>query len=143
MSYEDISKSGFVIIATVRDADAVALELAISNHVMAPKLPKPDTVTLSNLRQLFAFPTCISSLSPHSSHFPHLLPLLSANLTQATYSQNTLPTTHQAFSAEDLQIAHIRLANDKPGDDITPCCTYSALPLLTVLRSGLIRKDLE
>jgi len=89
------------------------------------------------------YTTCIFSLSPCSSHFPHLLPLLSANWDQSIYSQVTLLATHQAFLAEDLQITHIRLANNKPRDNITPHCTCSVLPLLTVPRSGLIRKDLE
>jgi len=57
----------------VRRAHAVASELAISDHVIAPKLPKPNATTLSNLRQLFAFPMHISSSSPRSSCFPHLL----------------------------------------------------------------------
>ena len=97
----------------VRYTCTVALEPAISDHVTAPKLPKPDAALLSNQSQHVVFPTCTSSLSPHSSHFPHFPPLLSANQNHATYSQATLLATHQAFLAEDLQIAHIGPANIK------------------------------
>jgi len=98
---------------TVRYAHAVASESAISDHMMAPKLPEPYAVTLSNQSQHVAFPTHTSSLSPHSSYFPHFLPPLSANRNHSTYSQATLLATHQAFSAEDLWIAHIGPANIK------------------------------
>ena len=101
----------------VKRAHAVAPESVISNHVTAPELPEPDVATPSNLRQLFSFPMHRSSLSPRSSHFHHLPPSLSTNRTWATYSQDAPPTTHQASSAEETQIAHIGPANDKPEDD--------------------------
>ena len=128
--------------ASVEHAHAVASESAISDHVTAPELPEPNDVTQATQSQLFAFPTC-RSLSPRSSHFPHLPPLLSANRTQATSSQDAPLATHQATSAEKTQIAQIGLANNKPKDDTAPCCMRSALPLLTVPRSGPIRKDSE
>jgi len=127
----------------VKHAHAVAPESVISDHMMAPELPEPDVATPSNLRQLFSFPTHHSSSSPCSSCFHHLPPLLSTNRTQATYSQDAPPTTHQASLAEETRIAHIGLANDKPEDDPAPCCMCSALPSPTVPRSGPIRKDLE
>ena len=130
-------------VGTIKCAHAVASESVISNHMMAPKLPKPDATMVSDPRQLFAFPTHSSFLFYHSSHFPHLLPLLLSNWTQATYSQDIPFTTYQAFSAEDFWIAHIRPANNKPKDNTTPHCTHSVLPLPTVPRSGQIRKDLE
>ena len=121
----------------------MASEPVISDHVTTPKLPEPDASTPSDLRQLFAFPTRRSSSSHRSSHFPHLPPSLSVNRTQVTYSQDTPPTTHQAFSAEETQIAYIGLANDKPNGDIASRCTRSALPSPTVPRSGPIKKDSE
>jgi len=127
----------------VKHAHTVASESAISDHVMASKLPKPDDATQAMQSQLFAFPMCRSSLPPQSSHFPHLPPSLSANQTQATFSQDIPLATHQASFAEETRIAHIGPANDKPEDDTAPCCMCSALPLLTVPRSGPIRKDLE
>ena len=119
---------------SVRHAHTVASESAISDHMTAPELPEPDATMPSNLRQLFAFPTCRSSLSPCSSHFPHLPPLLSAKWTQVTYSQDAPPTTHQAFSAAETWITHIGLANNKPEGDIASCCMCSTLPSLTVPR---------
>jgi len=127
----------------VECAHTVALESAISDHMTAPELPEPDNATQAMPSQPFAFPTRRSSLSPQASHFPHLPPSLSANRTQATFSQDAPLATHQASSAEETRIAHIRPANDKPEDDTAPCCTHSALPLPTVPRSGLIRKDSE
>jgi len=127
----------------VERAHSVASESAISDHVTAPKLPEPDNATQATQSQLFAFPTRRSSLSPQSSHFPHLPPLLSANRTQATFSQDVPLATHQASLAEKTRIAQIGPANNKPEDDTAPCCMRSALPLLTVPRSGLIRKDSE
>ena len=122
----------------------MASELAISDHVMAPKLPKPDDATQATQSQHVEFLTHFtSSLSPRSFHFPHLPPSLSANQTQATYSQDLLLATHQAPSAEETRIAQIGLANNKPEDDTTPHCMRSALPLPTVLRFGPIRKDSE
>jgi len=97
----------------VRYAHAVALESAISNHMMAPKLPEPYATMLSNQSQHVAFPMRTSSLSPYSSCFPHFLPPLSANRNHSTYSQAALLATHQAFSAEDLWITHIGLADIK------------------------------
>jgi len=84
-----------------------------------------------------------SSSSPRSFRFPHLPPSLSANRTQATYSQDLPLATHQAPSAEETRIAQIGPANDKPEDDTAPRCTRSALPLPTVPRSGPKRKDSE
>jgi len=43
--------------------------------------------------------------------------LLSANRTQATFSQDAPLATYQASLAEETRIAHIRLANDKPEDN--------------------------
>jgi len=129
---------------SVKCAHAVASESVISDHVTVPKLPKPDNMTQAMQSQHVKFLMYFPSSSSHcSSHFPHLLPLLSANRTLATYSQDALPTTHQASSAEETQITHIRPANNKPEDDTTPGCICSTLPLPTVPRSGLIRKDLE
>jgi len=65
----------------VERAHAVALELAISDHMMAPELPKPDDATQAMQSQLFTFPMRHSSSSPRSSRFPHLPPSLSANWT--------------------------------------------------------------
>jgi len=127
----------------VKRAHAVASESVISDHVTAPELPEPDAATLSDLRQLFAFPTHSSSSSHRSSRFPHLPPSLSANRTRATYSQDAPLATHQAFSAEETRIAHIGPANDKPEGDTAHRCTRSALPSPTVPRSGPIRKDSE
>ena len=127
----------------VEHAHAVALESVISDHMTAPKLPKPNDMTQAMQSQPFAFPTHCSSLSPQASHFPYLPPLLSANRTQATFSQDEPLATHQASLAEKSRIAHIGLANNKPKDDTAPCCIHSTLPLLTILRSGPIRKDSE
>jgi len=128
----------------VKHAYTVALESVISDHMTAPKLPKPNDMTQAMQSQHVKFLTHFPfSLSHRSSHFSHLPPLLSANRTQATYSQDVLLTTYQASLAEETQIAHIRPANDKPKDDTAPHCTHSVLPLLTILRSGLIRKDSE
>ena len=78
----------------------MALESVISDHMMVPELPKPDDMTQAMQSQHVEF---LPSSSSHcSSHFPHLPPLLSANWTQATYSQDTLLATYQAFSAEDF-----------------------------------------
>jgi len=129
---------------TVERAHAVASESAISDHVTAPELPKPDDTTQAMQSQHVKFLMHFtSSSSPHSFCFPHLLPLLSADQTQATYSQDLLLATHQAPLAEETRIAQIGLANNKPEDDTTPHCTCSALPLPTILRSGPIRKDSE
>jgi len=49
------------LFTSVRCAHAMASESAISDHVMAPELPKPNATTLSNLSQHFTFPTHISS----------------------------------------------------------------------------------
>ena len=129
----------------VERAHAVASESAISDHVTAPELPepKPNDATQAMQSQPFAFPTRRSSSSPRSSCFPHLLPSLSANRTQATFSQDAPLATHQASLAEKTRIAQIGPANDKPEDDTAPHCTRSALPSPTVPRSGPIRKDLE
>jgi len=48
----------------VERAHTVALESAISDHVMAPELPKPDDATQATQSQPFAFPMCCCSLSP-------------------------------------------------------------------------------
>jgi len=131
-------------INTIKCAHAVASELVISDHMMTPKLPEPNNTTQAMQSQHVEFLTHFpSSLSPCSFRFPHLPPLLSADWTQATYSQDILLATHQASLAEETQIAQIRPANDKPKDDTTPHCMHSALPLPTILRSGPIRKDLE
>ena len=98
---------------TVRYTHAVASESAISDHVTAPKLPKPYAAMLSNQSQHVTFPTHTSSLSPCSSCFPHFLPPLSENRNHSTYSQAALLATHQAFSAEDSRIAHIGPADVK------------------------------
>jgi len=127
----------------VKRAHAVASESVISDHVTAPELPEHDAATLSDLRQLFAFPMHSSFSSHRSSRFPHLLPSLSANRTQATYSQDAPLATHQAFLAEETQIAHIGPANDKPEGDTAHRCMRSMLPSPTVPRSGPIRKDSE
>ena len=63
--------------------------------------------------------------------------------TAATYSQDAPPTTYQASLAEETQITYIGPANIKPKDNTAPHCMCSMLPLLTVPRSGLIRKDSE
>ena len=97
----------------IRYAHTMASEPAISNHVTAPELPEPNAASLSNQSQHVTFPTHTSSLSPHSSRFPHFLPPLSANQNHSTYSQAALLATHQAFSAEDSRIAHIGPANIK------------------------------
>ena len=129
--------------STVERAHAVASESVISDHVTAPELPEPDDATQATQSQPFAFPTRRSSSSHRSSRFPHLPPSLSANRTQATYSQDVPLATHQASSAEKTRIAHIGPANDKPEDDTASRCTRSALPSPTVPRSGPIRNDLE
>ena len=122
----------------------MASESVISDHVTAPKLPEPNDTTQATQSQHVKFLMhFLSSLSPRSFRFPHLPPSLSADRTQATYSQDLLLATHQASSAEGTRIAHIGPANDKPEDDTAPRCTRSVLPLLTVLRSGPIRKDSE
>jgi len=136
------------VVGTIEDivehALAVASESAISDHVTAPELPEPDDATQAMQSQHVKFLTHFtSSSSPCSFRFPHLLPSLSANQTQATYSQDLLLATHQAPLAEETRIAQIGLANDKPKDDTAPHCMRSALPLPTVLRSGPIRKDSE
>ena len=132
-----------LVIGTVERAHAVASESVISDHVTAPELPEPDDATQAKQSQPFAFPTRRSSSSPRSSRFPHLPPSLSANRTQATYSQDVPLATHQASSAEKTRIAQIGPANDKPEDNTAPRCTRSALPSPTVPRSGPIRKDSE
>jgi len=69
-------------LSIVKHAYTVALESVISDHVTAPKLPKPNKATQAiqsqHVKFLMHFP---SSLSHRSSHFPHLLPLLSVNQT--------------------------------------------------------------
>jgi len=130
--------------SSVERAHAVASESAISDHVTAPELPEPDDATQATQSQHVKFLTHFtSSSSPRSFRFPHLPPSLSANRTQATYSQDLPLATHQAPSAEETRIAQIGLANDKPEDDTAPRCTRSALPLPTVPRSGPKRKDSE
>jgi len=128
----------------VERAHTVALESAISDHMTAPELPKPNNATQAMQSQHVEFLTHFtSSSSPRSFCFPHLPPSLSANQTQATYSQDLPLATHQAPSAEETWIAQIGPANNKPKDDTAPCCMRSALPLPTVPRSGPIRKDSE
>jgi len=128
----------------VEHAHAVASESAISDHMTAPELPEPDDATQATQSQHVEFLTHFTSfLSPCSFRFPHLPPSLSANWTQATYSQDLPLATHQASSAEGTQIAQIGPANDKPEDDTAPRCTCSALPSPIVPRSGPIRKDSE
>jgi len=135
---------GAYLNSIVECAHTVASESVISEHMTAPELPKPDDVTQAMQSQHVEFQAhFLSSSSPRSSHFPHLPPSLSANQTQATYSQDLLLATYQASSAEGTRIAHIRPANNKPKDDTTPHCMCSALPSPTILRSGLIRKDSE
>jgi len=141
--YSVLTVSTKMLIGTVECAHAVASESAISDHMTTPELPEPDDATQAMQSQPFAFPTRRSSSSPRSSRFPHLLPSLSANQTQATFSQDAPLATHQAPSAEETRITHIGPANDKPEDDTAPHCTRSALPSPTILRSGPIRKDSE
>jgi len=115
--------------SVVERAHPVALESAISDHMMAPKLPKPDDATQATQSQPFAFPMRCSSSSPQSSCFPHLPPSLSANRTQATFSQDAPLATHQASSAEETRITQIRPAvTDCPAYFISP--SYFALVLL-------------
>jgi len=122
----------------------VASESVISDHVTTPELPEPDDATQATQSQHVEFLTHFpSSSSPRSSRFPHLPPSLSANRTQATFSQDAPLATHQASLAEETRIAQIGPANDKPEDDTAPRCTRSALPSPTVPRSGPIRKDSE
>jgi len=128
----------------VKRAHAVASELVISNHMMTPELPKPNDATQAMQSQHVKFLMhSLSSLSPCFFRFPHLPPSLSADRTQATYSQDLPLTTYQASSAKKTWITHIGPANNKPRYDTAPCCICSVLPLPTVPRSGPIRKDSE
>jgi len=97
-SDSNVSSISSISSVSVECVHTVALESAISDHVTAPELPKPNDTTQATQSQLFTFPTCCSSASPRSSHFPHLPPSLSANWTQATFSQDAPLATHRASS---------------------------------------------